>query len=120
MSGCSETPRFSNYDTLLTDEERFMFERAQALVPLIAERAPAATLRARGVRWGTNSPLLAEWLRGQDAVFKNCSGGEETPPPAPRMAWRIPRSITASAPISRAGSSRANGRPAIACPSSTS
>jgi hypothetical protein len=41
----------------------------------------AATLRDRAARWGKNSPLLAEWVRGQDAVFIHCSGGAEWPEP---------------------------------------
>jgi hypothetical protein len=46
----------------------------------------AQTLRERTVRWGLNSPQLAEWVRGQDAVFRNCNGGDETPPPLPAAA----------------------------------
>jgi len=46
----------------------------------------AETLRERAARWGANSSLTAEWVRGQDAVFKNCSGGEEIPPAAPSTA----------------------------------
>jgi hypothetical protein len=46
----------------------------------------AQTLRERTVRWGLNSPQLAEWARGQDAVFRNCNGGDETPPPLPAAA----------------------------------
>src|ERR1700739_1302431 len=42
MPGCSGAPRFSDYDTLLTDEERVMLQRARTLIPLLAERAPAA------------------------------------------------------------------------------
>ncbi|HMC62292.1 MAG TPA: hypothetical protein VKJ01_24060 [Candidatus Solibacter sp.] len=41
------------------------------------------TLRERAARWGIGSPLLSEWVRGQDAVFKNCNGGEAMPPPLP-------------------------------------
>jgi tetratricopeptide (TPR) repeat protein len=43
----------------------------------------AQTLRERAARWGLNSPLLAEWVRGQDAVFKNCDKGKEMPPALP-------------------------------------
>jgi hypothetical protein len=49
----------------------------------------AKTLRARAARWGSKSPLLSEWVRGQDAVFKNCSGGAEIPPAAPAGADAI-------------------------------
>ncbi len=39
----------------------------------------AQTLRERAALWGMASPQLAEWVRGQDAVFENCHGGEEMP-----------------------------------------
>jgi hypothetical protein len=39
----------------------------------------ARTLRERAARWGMTSPQLAEWVRGQDAVFQNCHGGKEVP-----------------------------------------
>ncbi|HWC96184.1 MAG TPA: hypothetical protein VG456_05535 [Candidatus Sulfopaludibacter sp.] len=42
----------------------------------------AATLQQRAAEWGAASPLTAEWLRGQDQVFQNCSGG-----PAIPKAW---------------------------------
>jgi alkylation response protein AidB-like acyl-CoA dehydrogenase len=42
MTGCSGTPPFSGDDELLPDEERVMLERARTLIPLLAERAPAA------------------------------------------------------------------------------
>lgn len=35
----------------------------------------AATLSQRIAQWGANSPLVTEWLRGQDQVFSNCSLG---------------------------------------------
>jgi len=40
----------------------------------------ARTLRERAARWGMGSPQVAEWVRGQDAVFQNCAGGKEMPP----------------------------------------
>ena len=40
-----------------------------------AFESAVATLSERSTRWGANSPLLAEWLRGQDQVFSNCSLG---------------------------------------------
>jgi hypothetical protein len=39
----------------------------------------AATLKERSVKWGAGSPELAEWVRGQDAVFQNCSEGVHLP-----------------------------------------
>ncbi len=41
----------------------------------------AATLRDRTAQWGAASPDVAQWLRGQDQVFENCSGGPSIPPP---------------------------------------
>jgi hypothetical protein len=33
-----------------------------------------STLQARASTWGEKSPELAEWLKGQDTVFRNCNG----------------------------------------------
>src|SRR5712692_5826624 len=41
MTGCGRVPPFMD-DSALPDEERAMLDRARALVPLLAERAPAA------------------------------------------------------------------------------
>jgi hypothetical protein len=41
----------------------------------------AATLRDRIAKWSAQSPAVAEWLRGQDQVFENCSGGPVIPAP---------------------------------------
>src|SRR5882724_4904037 len=42
MTGCGPVPSFAD-DSALPDEERAMLERARALVPRLAERAPQAT-----------------------------------------------------------------------------
>ncbi len=42
----------------------------------------AATLQKRIAQWGARSPQLIEWLKGQDQVFANCSGGPAIPKPA--------------------------------------
>ncbi len=42
MTGCRDVPPFTG-DGILPDEERVMLERARALVPVLVERAPAAT-----------------------------------------------------------------------------
>jgi hypothetical protein len=34
-----------------------------------------ATLESRGKTWGAHSNLLAEWIKGQDAVFSHCATG---------------------------------------------
>ena len=44
-----------------------------------AFRAATITLQARAAAWGRSSPALADWLRGQDAVFRNCSGTATAP-----------------------------------------
>src|SRR6202048_2766299 len=41
MTGCGRVPPFVD-DSALPDEERAMLERARTLIPLLAERAPAA------------------------------------------------------------------------------
>ncbi len=45
------------------------------------------TLNSRAKTWGATSPLLADWLRAQDAVFANCRADSVTlPAPAPASA----------------------------------
>jgi hypothetical protein len=39
----------------------------------------AETFRQRQTQWGATSANLKEWLRGQDQVFQNCSGGPVIP-----------------------------------------
>jgi tetratricopeptide (TPR) repeat protein len=39
----------------------------------------AATLSKRKAQWGAESSNLKEWVRGQDRVFENCSGGPAMP-----------------------------------------
>jgi hypothetical protein len=43
------------------------------------------TLKSRAEAWGKQSPLLADWIRAQDAVFSNCDG-KNTAMPAPAPA----------------------------------
>jgi hypothetical protein len=38
------------------------------------------TLTKRANTWGKQSPLLADWLKAQDAVFQNCAGKTPTLP----------------------------------------
>lgn len=42
----------------------------------------AETLRARAAEYGSEDLAVREWIRGQDAVFENCSDGEVDPEPA--------------------------------------
>ena len=44
------------------------------------------TLESRLKQWGQDSASLAEWLRGQDAVFSNCSTSGQIPLPLPASA----------------------------------
>src|SRR5271168_1518983 len=46
MTGCGRLPPFED-DSTLPEKERVMLERARALIPLLAERAPAATAARR-------------------------------------------------------------------------
>jgi hypothetical protein len=46
----------------------------------------ADTLHKRVAQWGAKSPQVTEWLRGQDAVFENCSTGESIPAALPNAA----------------------------------
>ncbi len=39
----------------------------------------AATLQQRMAKWGSGSAEVAEWVRGQDLVFQNCSQGVHLP-----------------------------------------
>jgi hypothetical protein len=49
-----------------------------------AYRTAVVTLRSRAKTWGQKSPELADWLRGQDAVFANCAQPNHIlPTPAP-------------------------------------
>lgn len=42
----------------------------------------AETLRARANEYGSEDPAVRKWIRGQDAVFENCSDGVVDPEPA--------------------------------------
>ena len=57
----------------------------------------AATARERAAEWGSNTPALLDWVRGQDTVFANCgevpSGSGQT-----KVALYIPDAAPASAP----------------------
>jgi len=46
------------------------------------------TLHARAKTWGEKSPALADWLKGQDAVFANC----------PAQTLNLPSSVAADSP----------------------
>jgi len=55
-----------------------------------------ATLESRAKTWGAKSAELADWIKGQDAVFSNCGSGDQ-------LSWMkdrpvIPRSTPTAAP----------------------
>lgn len=52
-----------------------------------AFRVATRTLEARTARWGRDSPMLKEWLDGQDRVFANCDGEEEQLPQPLDQTW---------------------------------
>ncbi|MGB8260650.1 MAG: hypothetical protein WCE75_09880 [Terracidiphilus sp.] len=57
-----------------------------------AFRTAARTLTARAASWGEKSVELADWLKGQDAVFANCeSKSRMLPQPAPESASALLR-----------------------------
>jgi len=46
-----------------------------------AFKTAADTLAKRIAAWGASSPKVAEWVKGQDTVFGNCSAGPYIPAP---------------------------------------
>jgi hypothetical protein len=60
----------------------------------------AATLKLRAQQHGATDPDVMEWVRGQDAVFSNCSDGKPQPffgpgtPPAAPPAPHLPRTLS--------------------------
>jgi hypothetical protein len=54
-----------------------------------AFRTAALTLDSRAKTWGAKSGEIAEWVKGQDAVFSNCAGG---------AAAMMPASVAESSP----------------------
>jgi len=51
----------------------------------------AATLHDRKGQWGIGDPKILDWVRGQDAVFSNCSADGSTPGPLPEGSDRLLR-----------------------------
>ncbi len=64
-----------------------------------AFRTAASTLEIRVKTWGSPSPELADWIKGQDAVFSNCSATRTAAAIAAPPGLQVPRaSLPASAP----------------------
>ena len=60
-------------DRIVETQRTGYVERSSELnCPDAAFTTATATLAQRAKAWGLNSPELAEWMRGQDAVFSNC------------------------------------------------
>ena len=63
------------------------------------------TLEARTNSYGATSAAVAEWVRGQDSVFSNCSAGHTNPyfgpgdPPPPPTKPSLPGAAPANAPL---------------------
>jgi hypothetical protein len=52
-----------------------------------------STVKSRAKTWGEHSPDLADWLKGQDAVFSNCAGKVLVlPAPAPAASSSLLKS----------------------------
>jgi hypothetical protein len=67
-----------------------------------AFRVAAATLESRAQAWGARSDSLADWIKGQDAVFSNCSSGSDmdySPQNKPVIQRLSPSPVAAGAPI---------------------
>jgi hypothetical protein len=82
------------YDTIYT-EGYFLagqYENCQA----DGFRTAIATLNSRAKTWGGHSAELADWIKGQDAVFSNCSSGADASY-GPRGTIILPSSPAAAA-----------------------
>jgi hypothetical protein len=60
--------------------------------PSDAFETAAATLNLRIQKYGADSPLISDWVAGQDQVFANCSNGTHIPGSAPTDADSLLRS----------------------------
>lgn len=68
-------------------EPQDYYSPEQVNCPDAAFRTAVLTGKERGSAWGSKSPLLVDWIRGQDAVFTNCDGKTPgTPAAAPASA----------------------------------
>jgi hypothetical protein len=63
-------------------EGNIVFDPSYLNCPDPAFQNAVLTLNKRADAWGKQSPWLLEWIRGQDAVFSNCSGKTLTAPAA--------------------------------------
>ena len=67
-----------------------------------AFRTAIATLKSRAKSWGARSAELADWIKGQDAVFSNCGTGLTfyNPPNRPVVHPSSPAATPSSTPVS--------------------
>lgn len=80
------TPEIAQEKALETQRNGYVQTTDLLNCPDDAFVAAKAALVSRTKQWGVGSADLADWLRGQDAVFSNCSKASETPQPAPANA----------------------------------
>ena len=66
-----------------------------------AFRTAAVTLESRAKTWGAHSAELANWIKGEDAVFSNCGSGDSAgpyPSNKPVIVASMPAPAPANAP----------------------
>ena len=66
-----------------------------------AFRTAVSTLRSRAQTWGAHSATLADWIKGQDAVFSNCgqkSDAVSSPSNRPVINPSSPAAVPSNAP----------------------
>lgn len=80
------TPEIAQEKTLETKRDGYVQTTELLNCPDDAFVAAKAALASRTKQWGEGSADLTDWLRGQDAVFSNCSKVGDVPQPAPANA----------------------------------
>ena len=81
-----QTPEIVQDKTLKTKHDGYEQRNDVLNCPDDAFLMAKASLNARVKQWGAASSDLADWLRGQEAVFSNCSDVGKLPDAAPATA----------------------------------
>ena len=87
--------------------DAYYYDPAEQRCPVAAFVNATLTLNQRATAWGKKSAELIDWIRGQDAVFANCSG--KTPiapsaaPPESRKSLTADRAYQSAAAAFYAG-----------------
>jgi len=84
-----QTPEIAQDKTLEIKRDGYVQQNDLLNCPDDAFLMAKASLGARVKQWGAGSADLAEWLRGQDAVFSNCAKPGEMPQAAPTSAGSL-------------------------------